>query len=132
MAALRELATQLGFGQPQTYLTSGNLVLQLKGNPSAAAVRLQAAITEHWGFHSDVIFRSAAAWPQYLVDNPFADACASQPQRVMLVLAQPPTAEQAAEQAAEHLRSRAALGEHVCAVGDALWIHFSALSQHRS
>ena len=67
---------------------------------------------------------------QYLVDNPFADACASQPQRVMLVLAQPPTAEQAAEQApeqaAEHLRSRAAPGEHVCAVGCALWIHFSA------
>ncbi|NRF66998.1 DUF1697 domain-containing protein [Aquincola sp. S2] len=121
MAALREIAEALGFGAPKTHLASGNLIASVSGAPAAAAKRLEQSITEHFGFHSDVIVRDAARWQQYLRDNPFAEASASEPNRVMLLLAnQAPVAT-----AEALLRERAAPGETVRTVRDGLWIHFA-------
>lgn len=121
MAALRELAEQVGLADPRTYLASGNLVARIAGDGRHAAQRLEQAITEHFGFHSDVIVRSAAQWAPYLADNPLAAAAAAAPNRVMLLLAnQPPAAD-----AQARLRERAAPGESVIAHGDALWLHFA-------
>lgn len=120
MAALRALAEQLGFGAPHTYLASGNLVAELPQPAADAARQLEAAITEHFGFHSDAIVRSAVQWPAYLVDPPAAVATA--PQRVMLLLANRAPAAQALDQ----LRERAAPGEHIQPAGpDGLWIHYA-------
>jgi len=121
MAALRELGLSLGFGEPKTYLASGNLVARVPGDSAAAARQLEAAITEHFGFHSDVIVRSAAQWANYLPDNPFAQASAAEPNRVMLLLANPAPA----DQAEALLRERAAPGERIRHVRDGLWIHFA-------
>ncbi len=121
MAALRELAGQLGLAEARTYLASGNLVARVAGDPAAAARRLEQAITEHFGFHSDVIVRSAAQWAPYLADNPFADASATTPNRVMLLLANAPPA----ADAQARLRERAAPGESVTAVRDGVWMHFA-------
>lgn len=121
MAALREMAEAVGWNQPRTYLASGNLVAAVPGAVPAAARQLEAAITEHFGFHCDVIVRNAAQWAPYLADNPFTEASAKEPNRVMLLLGnQPPAA-----QAAALLRERAAPGESIAAVRDGLWIHFS-------
>lgn len=117
MAALRELATALGFAAPRTHLASGNLVAGLAGDAGRQARALEAAIAEHFGFHSDVIVRSGRAWPDYLDDNPFGDA---EPSRVMLLLANAAPAD-GAEAA---LRERALPSERVQRVRDGLWIHF--------
>ncbi len=87
MAALRALAEQLDLAEARTYLASGNLVARIQGEARLAARRLEQAITEHFGFHSDVIVRSAAQWAPYLADNPLAEAAAAAPNRVMLLLA---------------------------------------------
>jgi uncharacterized protein (DUF1697 family) len=121
MAALRELAESLGWSQPQTYLASGNLVAAVPGSLTAAARRLEAAITEHFGFHSDVIVRSAAQWVPYLADNPFEAASAKEPNRVMLLLAN----QSPAAQAMALLCERAAPGESIATVRDGIWIHFA-------
>jgi uncharacterized protein (DUF1697 family) len=121
MEALRELATQLGMAEPRTHLASGNLLARVRGGPAAAAKKLEAAISEHFGFHTDVIVREGAAWPQYLQDNPFAEASAAAPNRVMLLLSH---AAPAAD-AVERLRERAAPGEQIAAAGDALWVHYA-------
>lgn len=121
MAALRVLGTALGFRDARTYLASGNLLARLPGDAAAAARQLEQAVSEHFGFHSDVVVRSAAQWLRYLDDNPFAQASAAEPNRVMLLLAgQPPAA-----QAEAQLRERAAPGEHIRAVRDGVWIHFA-------
>ncbi|HSW05468.1 DUF1697 domain-containing protein [Aquabacterium sp.] len=120
MAALRELAGTLGFAHARTHLASGNLVAQVSGASDAAAKRLEQAITEHFGFHSDVIVRSADQWLRYLADNPFAKASAAEPNRVMLLLAK----QAPAAQAAARLSERAVAGERIQAVRDGLWIHF--------
>jgi uncharacterized protein (DUF1697 family) len=121
MAALREIAGQLGFADTKTHLASGNLVAAIAGAPAAAAKRLEASITEHFGFHSDVIVRSAAQWAPYLGSNPFPEAAEAEPNRVMLLLAnRAPAAE-----AEACLNERAAAGERVCTVGDGLWIHYA-------
>lgn len=121
MAALRELATRLGWSEPRTHLASGNLVVTLAEPATAAARRLEAAVTEHFGFHSDVIVRSAAQWAPYLADNPFADASATAPNRVMLLLAEGAPA----DDVAERLQARAAPGESMRRVRDGVWIHFA-------
>lgn len=122
MAALRELAQSFGWRQPRTHLASGNLVVGLPEAPPQAARRLEAAVLEHFGFHSDVIVRSAAQWPVYLARNPLAEAAEAEPNRVMLLLAnQAPAAD-----ALARLRERAAPGERIEAADDALWFHFAA------
>lgn len=121
MAALRELAQAMGWSRPQTYLASGNLVAAVPGPLAAAALRLEAAITDHFGFHSDVIVRSAAQWATYLADNPFEAASAKEPNRVMLLLAN----RSPAAKAVALLQERAAPGETIAAVRDGIWIHFA-------
>lgn len=122
MAALRELARSLGWREPTTHLASGNLVALVGGPSAAAAKRLEAEISTHFGFHSDVIVRGAAAFRRYLDDNPFAAACETAPNRVMLLLA---NAAPAAD-AEARLRERAGPDEQVRAVRDGVWIHFAA------
>jgi uncharacterized protein (DUF1697 family) len=121
MAALREIAAQLDFADAKTHLASGNLVATIAGTPAAAAKRLEAAITEHFGFHSDVIVRSAAQWAPYLGRNPFSEAAEAEPNRVILLLA----ARTPADDAEARLTERAAAGERVRTVGDGVWIHYA-------
>jgi uncharacterized protein (DUF1697 family) len=121
MAALREMATSFGWQDPKTHLASGNLVVAVKGSVAAAAKKLEAEIAAHFGFHTDVIARTAAALAGYLSDNPFAEASAKEPNRVMLLLANgPPLVDCEAR-----LRERMHADESVRVVHDGLWIHYA-------
>ena len=121
MAALREMAESFGWQEPKTHLASGNLVVTVKGSPAAAAKKLEAEIATHFGFHTDVIVRSAASFATYLTDNPFAEASDKEPNRVMLLLANgsPPADGEA------RLRERAHADESVRVVRDGVWIHYA-------
>ena len=121
MAALREMAESFGWQEPKTHLASGNLVVTVKGSAAAAAKKLEAEIATHFGFHTDVIVRTAAPFADYLNDNPFPEAAEKEPNRVMLLLANgAPAADCKAR-----LRERTNADESVCAVRDGVWVHYA-------
>ena len=121
MAALRELAASFGWQDAKTHLASGNLVVTVQGSPTAAAKKLETEIVTHFGFHTDVIVRTAASFADYLNDNPFAEAAQKEPNRVMLLLANgAPAADCEAR-----LRERMNADESVRVMRDGVWIHYA-------
>lgn len=121
MADLRELAGSLGLGDAQTVLQSGNLVFTADaGDPDGLTPRLEAAIEARWGFHSDVILRTAAQVRDAVSRNPFAGRGDVDPRRQLIMfLAGSPAAG-----AAEDLASIDAGREEMILDGTELYIHY--------
>jgi len=119
MADLRMLCEGLGWADVASYIQSGNVVFTAKGKPDAIAAGLEQAIEKRFDMAVPVIVRTAAEWSAYPPANPFAK---EPPNRVMLLLSKAPPAA-GAETAIE---ARAAAGERVRRVGDALWFHYPA------
>lgn len=121
MAELRALCGELGWGDVESYIQSGNLIFRAVGAPAALEERLEGAIERRFGLTIPVLIRTAASWPSYLSGNPFPEASQREPNLVMLALSKsaphPDTA--------ERLLERATAGERVVQVDDALWIHFA-------
>ena len=133
MAELRAVCGEIGFAKVRTYLSSGNVVAEVTQSGSgataareeccaaSAAKALEAALEARFGFPVDVIARQADEWGAYLVDNPFPEQSAAQPNRVMLLLAnRVPSAG-----AVEAIRERAGTGEIVHRVRDGIWIYYA-------
>jgi len=119
MADLRDLAGDLGLRDAATFIQSGNLVFTSALKPAAAAAKLEKGIAKRFGFPVDVVVRTAAEWARLAEGNPFKAASAKAPDRVWLLMAKkPPT-----PGGAEALAARAAAGEEVLQVGDAVWVH---------
>jgi uncharacterized protein (DUF1697 family) len=122
MARLRALCAGLGWADVATYIQSGNVVFSAAGDAGALERALEEAIEAAFGFSVPVIVRSAAEWRLYAPDNPFLEAARDEPNRLMLHLAKQPPA----SGAEEAIAARAAAGEAVRRLGDALWIHYPA------
>lgn len=122
MAELRSMCAGLGWQNVATYIQSGNILFSAEGSTSALEKQLAGAIAEHFGHRVSVILRPAAAWPLYIELNPFPAASASEPNRVMLGLAEKPLAADAAEKLGEY----AASGESIAQRTDSLWIHYAS------
>lgn len=120
MAELRELAAGIGFGDPRTYIQSGNLVFSSGLAPAEAAAALERAIADRFGFEAPAIVRTAAEWRAHVDANPFAGDEAVLPRMLHLIVsaAAPP------REAADALAARADAGERVRIAGGALWIDF--------
>jgi uncharacterized protein (DUF1697 family) len=72
MAALRELAEELGFAEPRTLLQSGNLLLRGPVRSAAVLERdLRDAAKRKLGMEIDFFVRSAAEWQTLVAGNPF-------------------------------------------------------------
>jgi uncharacterized protein (DUF1697 family) len=120
MAKLRSLCADNGWDDVQTYVQSGNLVFAATATASVLEAELEQLLEHCFGFSVPVIVRSAADWSSYVQCNPFVEASENEPNLVMLALSKaPPNPD-----AVEGLLERAAAGERVARVGDALWIHF--------
>jgi uncharacterized protein (DUF1697 family) len=78
-ADLRALFAELGFGEVQTLLQSGNVVFD-----AALERRLEAAFEKKFGFASDFLVRSAGEWRDIIAANPFAKAAADDPAHLLL------------------------------------------------
>ena len=73
MAELRQLMTDLGFGQVKTYIQSGNIIFNADTEETAQlAEKIQKAILEHFGFEVPVICLTAETLQQAVKNNPFA------------------------------------------------------------
>jgi uncharacterized protein (DUF1697 family) len=122
MPELRALCADLGWGDVQSYIQSGNLIFRADAAPDALEAELERAITGRFGLTIPVIIRGADAWPGYVAGNPFPDESAREPNLVMLTLSKaPPKAD-----AAERLRERAVSGERIAQAADAIWVHYAA------
>lgn len=120
MADLRALCAELGWRDVQTYIQSGNVVFVAGAPAERLEAELEAGITRRFGLRIAVIVRDTAAWRAYLAANPFPEASRAEPNRVMLALSKAPPRPDAAAKLGE----RAAAGERIEQVGDALWVHY--------
>ena len=120
MADLRGIATDLGFGNVQTYIQSGNLLFTATENPEILEAALEAAIVEHFGFEVVVLIRTAAQWGAYASGSPFPDAEAAHPKWLLLGLCK----HKVQPGALESLQKYATAGERVEVGRDALWIDY--------
>jgi uncharacterized protein (DUF1697 family) len=120
MAELRALCAGIGWEDVQTYIQSGNVVFGARAGADKLEAVLEKAIAERFAMDVPVIVRSADEWRAYAPANPFPDAAKDEPSRLMLLLSKRPPAA-GAEQA---IQAKAAAGEQVRRVSDALWIHY--------
>ena len=72
MEDLRLLYESLGLEKPKTLINSGNVVFRSKEtNVAKLAKRIEDAIEKKFGFHSDVLLRTAAELRKTVQKNPF-------------------------------------------------------------
>ncbi|MFN2260263.1 MAG: DUF1697 domain-containing protein [Parasphingopyxis sp.] len=121
MAELRALCEKLGFGNPQTYIQSGNLLIDSDESPGETGNRLGAAIEKRFGFEVPLIIREARSWRRFIEANPFAgDDAVVEKMLHMLLADRPPP-----EGAVAALEPYTAAGERIRTAGDALWIDYA-------
>ena len=71
MAELREIATELGAREVQTYIASGNLIADVPGKGADFDRALEKAIEKRYGWFRDVISRTPAQVRKALDAHPF-------------------------------------------------------------
>ncbi|WP_395446773.1 DUF1697 domain-containing protein [Aminobacter sp. UC22_36] len=122
MSDLRDMATDLGLGNPRTLVATGNLVFEAKGKSVSALEReLEAAFVPKFGKHVDIIVRDAAVWQKLVAANPFPEESELHPDQVgVRVMRAPVTAE-----VMERLRPYAAADEKLTSVDGDIWLYFS-------
>lgn len=119
MAELRELATELGFANPRTYIQSGNLVFESRAKPASLERKLEKAIDETFGISTSVVVRTATRWLELAETSPFPDAEAK-------FLHYAASKLRPAEDVAARLQPYAKGGERVHVVADGLWIDYAS------
>ena len=90
MAELRALCAKAGLKRPQTYIQSGNLIVEAEGDAGEVRRQLEKAMTARFGFAVDIVVRAASEWERYVVANPFADDCDALAKMVHLYLSRDP------------------------------------------
>jgi uncharacterized protein (DUF1697 family) len=121
MADLRAACVEDGLGAVQTYIQSGNVVLE-DGDPKTTEAALAALIRARFGLEVPVVARTAAQWDRLIATCPFPDEAGAAPKALHLLACQrPPKAD-----AVEALRARARHGERIATWGDHdIAIHFT-------
>jgi uncharacterized protein (DUF1697 family) len=72
MEDLRAMLESLGFSGVQTYVQSGNVVFRTDARDMARLVkRIEQTFESTFGFHSDVLLRTAAEMLGVIAQNPF-------------------------------------------------------------
>ena len=120
MAELRALCGELGWEKVETYIQSGNIVFDAAGEAGKLEEALEAAIREQFGLEVPTIVRSEAEWRKIVAGNPFAAEAKKTPNWVLLGLAK----DKLTAGAAAAIAAKAAAGERVEAIGEALWFHY--------
>jgi uncharacterized protein (DUF1697 family) len=121
MAELRAVAEELGFRRPRTLAASGNLVFEAdEADPRAVEARLEPAFAARFGRHVDIIVRPGAEWRQLLAGNPFVEASAQEPARVVARVMR----DAVGPAVAAALEPYRAPGERIAVVDGDLWLHF--------
>jgi uncharacterized protein (DUF1697 family) len=122
MAELRALSTKAGLKRPETYIQSGNLIVDAEGDAHKVRRLLEKAVTARFGFGVDIIIRAVSEWERYVAANPFVGDTDALPKMVHLYLSRDPVKPSADKE----LSQRAQTGERIVLAGGALWIDYGA------
>lgn len=117
MAELRALAQEIGFGEPKTYIQSGNLVFHCSQDAARIEEMLATAVEERFGFYPFIIIRSVAALAHALEANPFATRVTEGKQLHMFFLDEP-----ASKYDEAALRGLAVESEDFALIGDIFYL----------
>ncbi len=117
MVELRLLAVELGFGDPRSYIQSGNLVFSSDKDAGQIESILAGAVEKRFGFHPFIIMRSADAFASALDANPFAGRVTEGKQLHLFFLDEP-----AAKYDEAALRALAAESEDFALIGDVFYL----------
>lgn len=123
MIALCHLAESVGFSDVRHYLNSGNIAFESKlvGTDQASMI-LENKIEKHFGFHVDVIVRSATQWNKYISSNPFSEAAHSRPKHLHLGISKLPCSKDFPNKLGEYATG----DEKIIVVNGVIWIDFAA------
>ena len=99
MADLKRIGEELNFGNPRTFIASGNLVFSSGKREAAVQRALEKALEKHMGKAVVVIVRTAKEMAAVAKANPFTD---SPPNRVLAIF----LADKPPEDALNHVRGR--------------------------
>lgn len=122
MAELRALCVKIGLQRPETYIQSGNLIVDADVAADGVRALLERAIAKRFELRVDVVVRRAAQWRRYVAANPFADDAAAVPKMLHLYLSRDPPKPSALKE----LEQKAQAGERMVLADGALWIDYGA------
>ncbi len=120
MADLRAACADVGFGTVETYIQSGNLVLD-HDDPPVAERALEDLISTRFGLDVPVVARTATAWGALIATCPFPIEAEAEPRKLHVLVCK----RQPSEDAVDVLTERARDGEKVARWGDEIAIHFT-------
>jgi uncharacterized protein (DUF1697 family) len=85
MARLREVLSELGFGDVRTYIQSGNVFFDSPERSKAKlTTQLEACLTAEFGFEIPVMLRTVAELEQLVASDPFDGAEATDDTRLLV------------------------------------------------
>ena len=120
MADLRTACVDAGLGPVETYIQSGNLVLD-HDDPRVAEQMLETVIFERFQLDVPVVARTATTWDALVSACPFPDLAEAEPRSLhILVCKRAPAAD-----AVDALVERARDGERIARWGEEIAIHFT-------
>jgi uncharacterized protein (DUF1697 family) len=128
MADLRTLCAKAGLKRPETYIQSGNLIVDAQSDAAALRQLLEKAVAKRFGFTVDIVVRVASEWEGCVTANPFAGDAKVLAKMVHLYLSRDPMKSSAAKE----LDQKAQAGERIVLAGDTLWIDYGATGVGRS
>jgi uncharacterized protein (DUF1697 family) len=73
MAELKELATDLGYAEPRTYVNSGNLLVGTPKKPERIVAEFEQQLADRFGFPVGVTVRTTAELRTIVEDNPYPE-----------------------------------------------------------
>ncbi|MGE0327070.1 MAG: DUF1697 domain-containing protein [Polyangiaceae bacterium] len=121
MAKLREVCEALGFASVRTYIQSGNLAFRSVLDQASVEQKIEQAVKQEFGFHADVIARTAKQWRAIVKASAFPDAAEEPPKFLHLGLSK----QKPAKGCVAKLEEYAKLDERIALKGDALWVDFA-------
>lgn len=71
MVELRELVTIMGFQNVQTYIQSGNIILNSKLSKDQVIEKVKNGITSKFGYDVPVLARTIFEWEKAITNNPY-------------------------------------------------------------
>jgi len=107
MAALREIAADLGWQGARTLLQSGNLLFQAPGQePKVFEAALEAAVAGRFECSTTVFVRDLASWTAAVAANPYADAARDDPGHLVMMALEAEPSEDAVQALRDAIRGR--------------------------
>lgn len=121
MDDLRAVYESLGLKDAETFIQSGNVIfLTGERDLTKLVIRIEKAIEKAFGFHSDVILRTAAELREVIAANPFAGRADVDNSRLLATF----LASDPGDEARAKVRALRFDPEEIRIVGRELYIHY--------